>query len=254
MKTATLLLATLLVACGSKEAPAPQLRPSPSPADAPASGTVAIGSTASAPGSRPAASAPTANAPTEAKLEDPEPADAQARAEAVVDANFNRDKTTRLAMTMTTLVGRTSELSGFATSLAPKENKIEDQLSRLGAKVTETEVVIQLPGSILFDFDSASIRPDADRALNDVAQLIKAYQSRSVRVEGHTDSVASDEYNQSLSERRAGSVADWFAKHGIERSRLAAAGFGEKKPMTTNDTAAGRQLNRRVEVVINKKQ
>jgi outer membrane protein OmpA-like peptidoglycan-associated protein len=135
---------------------------------------------------------------------------------------------------------------GFATSLAPKENEIENQLARLGAKVTQTEVVIQFPGSILFDFDSANIRPDADRALNDVAQVIKAYESRSVRVEGHTDSVASDEYNQSLSERRAASVADWFSNNGIERRHLSAIGHGEKKPVATNDTAAGRQLNRRV--------
>ena len=156
-------------------------------------------------------------------------------------------------MTMTSLVGRTSELSGVATRLAAKEDKLEDQLARLKAKVTETEVVIQLPGSILFDFDSANIRPDADRALNDVAQLIKAYESRSVRVEGHTDSIASDDYNLALSERRAGSVADWFARNGIERARLAATGYGEGKPVATNDTGAGRQLNRRVEVVIAKK-
>jgi OmpA-OmpF porin, OOP family len=110
--------------------------------------------------------------------------------------------------------------------------------------------VIRLPGSILFDFDSANIRPDANRALNDVAQVIKAYDSRSVRVEGHTDSVASDDYNQSLSQRRAGSVAEWFAKDGIERARLAVVGYGEQKPVAGNDTAAGRQLNRRVEVVI----
>jgi outer membrane protein OmpA-like peptidoglycan-associated protein len=119
--------------------------------------------------------------------------------------------------------------------------------------VTETEVLIQLPGSILFDFDSANIRPDAHRALTDVSQVIKSYASRPARVEGHTDSVASDEYNQSLSERRARSVADWLAANGVERSRLVAAGHGEKKPVATNDTAAGRQRNRRVEVVIAKK-
>jgi outer membrane protein OmpA-like peptidoglycan-associated protein len=241
MKTATLLLAALLVAaCSSKEAPAPQSLSSASPDDAPAW--------------KPTKTASATDTPAEEKIADPEPPDAQARAEEIVSANFNRDKTTRLAMTMTSLVGHTSELSGFATSLVPKENKVEDRLARLGAKITETEVVIQLPGSILFDFDSANIRPDADRALDDVAQVIKAYESRSVRIEGHTDSVASDEYNQSLSERRAGSVADWFAKDGIERGRLAVAGHGEKKPLATNDTAAGRQLNRRVEVVINRKQ
>jgi outer membrane protein OmpA-like peptidoglycan-associated protein len=170
-----------------------------------------------------------------------------------VGADFNRDKTTRLAMTITTIVGRTSEVAGFATSVKPREDKIEDQLSRLGARVTETEVVIALPGSILFDFDSAKIRPDAHRALGDVSRVLKAYPGRPVRVEGHTDSVATDEYNQALSERRARSVADWLAANGAERGRLSAAGHGEAKPVATNDTAAGRQQNRRVEVVISRK-
>jgi outer membrane protein OmpA-like peptidoglycan-associated protein len=230
MRAVALLLAALLAACGSSEAPGPPPAPRASVAAAPASSPV------------PAAGA-----------EDYEPADAQARAEAVVGADFNRNKTTRLAMKFTTIVGRTSALKGFATNLAPKEDKLEDQLARLGAKVTETEVVIQLPGSILFDFDSANIRPDAHRALTDVTQVFKAYANRPARVEGHTDSVASDEYNQSLSERRAKSVADWLASNGVERSRLTATGHGEKKPVATNDTAAGRQLNRRVEVVIARK-
>jgi outer membrane protein OmpA-like peptidoglycan-associated protein len=238
MKTVALLLSALLAACGgSTEAPAPQ-------------SAAPLPSAAGPPGSK-AAGTPAGTAAETA--ENPEPPDAQARAEEVVGADFNRNKTTRLAMKITTLVGRTSGLTGFATSVAPKSDTIEDQLARLGAKVTETEVVIQLPGSILFDFDSANIRPDAHRALTDVTQVIKAYANRPARVEGHTDSVASDEYNQSLSERRAKSVADWLGANGVERSRLAATGYGEKKPVATNDTAAGRQLNRRVEVVIARK-
>ena len=231
MRTRALLFAAVLIAaCARQEAPlanesAPAAAPAPVPAAIAASTT----------------------------LPDNEPADAQARAEAVVNADFNRDKRTTLKMNMTTIVGRTSELEGFATGIAAKEEKIDDRLARLNAKVTETEVVIQLPGAILFDFDSAKIRPDADRALNDVAQVIKAYAQRPVRVEGHTDSIATDDYNQSLSERRASSVVTWLAAHGVERARLNSAGFGEKKPVATNDTSAGRQLNRRVEVVIAKK-
>lgn len=184
---------------------------------------------------------------------DNEPPDAQAKAEAVVNAEFNENKRTTLQMRMTSIVGRTSELEGFATALAAKEDKIDDRLARLQAKVTDTEVVIQLPGAILFDFDSANIRPDAERALNDVAQVIKSYARRPVRIEGHTDSVASDEYNQSLSERRAASVMQWLSSNGVERARLSSSGFGERKPVATNDSAAGRQQNRRVEVVIAKK-
>jgi len=222
----------LFAACGQGEKPEPQSAPAPSSV-LPAS----------------AATAPAATG----TFEDPEPADAQGRAEAVVNADFNRGKRTTLVMNITTIVGRTSELEGFSTGVAAREEKIDDRLARLNARVTETEVVIQLPGAILFDFDSANIRADADRALNDVAQVIKAYAQRPVRVDGHTDSMASDDYNQSLSERRAASVVTWLSKHGIEKARLASAGFGEKKPVATNDTAAGRQLNRRVEVVIAKK-
>ncbi|HYR29357.1 MAG TPA: OmpA family protein, partial [Thermoanaerobaculia bacterium] len=225
-------LAVLLAACSPDEKPVPQSGPAPSAALPQATGTAA-------------AAAMT--------FEDPEPPDAQARAEAVVNAPFNRDKRTTLRMAMTTIVGRTSKLEGFATGVAAREEKIDDTLARLNARVTETEVVIQLPGAILFDFDSANIRPDAERALNDVATVIKGYPQRPVRVDGHTDSIATDEYNQSLSQRRASSVVAWLTSHGIERARLASAGFGESKPVATNDTAAGRQLNRRVEVVIAKK-
>jgi outer membrane protein OmpA-like peptidoglycan-associated protein len=202
----------------------------------------------------PAAAAPVAvPAAVVANANDPEPPDAQARAEAVVHADFNRDKTTKLTMNMTTIIGQTSTIEGFATNLAAREERIEDKLARLGAKVTETEVVIQLPGAILFDFDSAAIRPDAERALSDVARVIDAYAQRPVRIEGHTDSVAGDDYNQTLSERRAQSVAEWLAARGIAKSRLASAGYGEKKPVATNENAAGRQQNRRVEVIIAKK-
>lgn len=185
--------------------------------------------------------------------EDPEPPDAQARAEAVLHEPFNAGKTTRLVMSMTTIVGQTSSLQGIGTQLAAREEKIEDKLTRLSAKVTDAEVVIQLPGAILFDFDSARIRPDAERTLTDVAQVIASYAKRPVRIEGHTDSVASDDYNRTLSERRAASVVDWLAAHGADRSRITAAGLGESKPVATNETAAGRQLNRRVEVVIARK-
>lgn len=232
MKIAAAVLILFFAACAPKEKPVPET-------------------------AAPAAAAPVAAAATPAAatatFEDPEPPDAQARAEAVVNADFNKDKRTTLQMAMTTIVGRTSELEGFSTGVAAKEGTIDDTLSRLNAKVSETEVVIQLPGAILFDFDSANIRPDADRALTDVAQVIKAYAQRPVRIEGHTDSIASDEYNQSLSERRAAAVVSWLAAHGVKRARLQSAGFGEKKPVAANDTPAGRQRHRRVEVVIAKK-
>ena len=197
----------------------------------------------------PAVAAAVAAAP----VDDPEPPDAQARAEAVVAEPFNRDKTTKLVMKMTPIIAKTSELQGIALGLAARDDKIDARLARLGAKVTETEVVIQLPGAILFDFDSAAIRADAERALNDVAEVIRAYPQRPVRIEGHTDSIAPDDYNQKLSERRAASVAEWLSAHGVERPRVSTAGFGETRPVAGNETSAGRQKNRRVEVIIARK-
>ena len=229
MRAAVLILgAAFVVACGKTE----NVQPTPAPQ------AVAESSTAPAP---------------VASADDPEPPDAQARAEAVLLADFNKNKTTMLKSSITTLVDKTSNISGFATALAAKEENIEDKLGRLAARVTDTEITIQLPGAILFDFDSAQIRPDAERTLNDVKSIIASYAGRPVRVEGHTDSIASDDYNRKLSEQRAKSVTSWFSSQGVEAARLSATGLGESRPVASNDDAAGRQQNRRVEIVIAKK-
>lgn len=181
---------------------------------------------------------------------DPEPADAQARAEAVVNAPFNKDRSTELAMHITTLVDRRTGIEGFASALAAREVPVDERLGRLGAKVTEHEIVITLSGSVLFDFDKAEIRPDAERTLADVVEVLKAYEKRPVRVEGHTDAISSDAYNQALSERRARAVASWLTTHDVTASRISTSGFGESRPIGDNATSAGRQQNRRVEIVI----
>lgn len=228
MRTAAAVLAAVLAACAAPEkAPPAAQKPAP------------------------AAVQPAAR--TEPAEPDFEPPDAQGRAERVLNAAFNRNKTTRLAMHMSTIVGKTSALEGFSTAVAQREEKIDDKLSRLAARVTESEVVIQLPGSILFDFDSAALRPDAERALDDLRQIIASYTGRPVRIEGHTDSIASDEYNLALSGKRAAAVADWLTSHGIERARLSTLGLGETNPAAPNDTSSGRQRNRRVEVIITRK-
>ena len=232
-------LAVLLRTCGGEQ-PVPETK----------SGGVGAGAATSMVVTEAAA---TTGAATDT-LPDPEPPDAQARAEAVVNADFNRNKRTALQMSITTLaVDRTTSFAGAATNLAAREDKIEEKLARLNAKVTETEVTIQLPGAILFDFDSAKIRPDAARTLTELSQVINAYAGRPVRIDGHTDSIASDDYNQKLSEQRARSVTAWLSSNGVEAGRLQANGVGEAKPVATNDTSEGRQLNRRVEVVIAKK-
>jgi outer membrane protein OmpA-like peptidoglycan-associated protein len=112
---------------------------------------------------------------------------------------------------------------------------------------------VELPADVLFDFDKADIRSDAASALAQLATLIRAYPSGSATLEGHTDSKGDDAYNQRLSEQRAGSVKRWLVeREGIDAGRLTPRGWGERKPVAGNEDDAGRQRNRRVEVVIRK--
>ena len=104
---------------------------------------------------------------------------------------------------------------------------------------------------INFDFDKAAIKPMYHQELADFAAFMKQYPGVSVEIDGHTDSKGSDTYNQKLSERRANSVRDYLiANFGMDASLLTAVGFGEVKPIASNDTEAGRAENRRIEAVI----
>jgi outer membrane protein OmpA-like peptidoglycan-associated protein len=183
---------------------------------------------------------------------DPEPPGAQALAEAVVSEPFNQDKTTRLQMHITTLVDRTTGIEGFVSDLDARDLSLEDRLEALGARETDTEIKLLLSGAILFDFDSAALRPDAQGVLEEILKVVQAYGDRPLRVEGHTDSIASESYNQKLSEGRAQSVADWLKSKGVAATRLEAKGWGETRPVAENSSAEGRQQNRRVEVIIEK--
>jgi outer membrane protein OmpA-like peptidoglycan-associated protein len=111
--------------------------------------------------------------------------------------------------------------------------------------------VIRLRG-VNFDFDKDDIRPDAAPILDEAATLLadalRDCPGNRVSVEGHTDAVGTDAYNQDLSERRARSVADYLVSRGVPASQLSSQGFGETTPIATNDTAEGRALNRRVEL------
>ena len=184
---------------------------------------------------------------------DPEPPEAQAIAEQNAKSPWNADKVTGLVSSMTVLDrSTTTGIVGGSTGIAAATTTVDERLSRLKAETTETEITIRLPGSVLFDFDSDRIRADAERTLAEVAEVLKAYAQRPMRIEGHTDSVASDQYNQQLSERRAKSVRDWLAGQGGVKAALSTRGWGESKPAAANDTPAGRQQNRRVEVIIEK--
>ena len=101
-----------------------------------------------------------------------------------------------------------------------------------------------------FDFDKATIRPDAKVILDEAATILKRNPDVRVNVDGYTDSIGTKEYNQKLSERRAASVADYLGAQGVDRSRLTPRGFGMSNPVDTNKTKEGRAKNRRVELLV----
>lgn len=110
------------------------------------------------------------------------------------------------------------------------------------------ELILNMPSSITFAYDSAAIQPQYRDTLNRVADVLARYEQTYVDVYGHTDSTGSDSYNQGLSERRASSVADYLATQGVRRERIATTGFGESQPIASNATEEGRAQNRRVEI------
>ncbi|MGA3327941.1 MAG: OmpA family protein [Terriglobia bacterium] len=103
---------------------------------------------------------------------------------------------------------------------------------------------------VLFDTAKYTLKPGAREKLSKVAGILLAYPGLNIEVDGHTDNVGGDEYNQNLSEQRAGSVRDYLVAQGVTTNSVTAKGFGKTQPVGTNDTAEGRQINRRVELVV----
>jgi outer membrane protein OmpA-like peptidoglycan-associated protein len=104
---------------------------------------------------------------------------------------------------------------------------------------------------VLFDTGSYTLKPGAREKLAKISGIVLAHAGLSLQIEGHTDSVGGDDFNQQLSERRSESVRDFLGQQGVNPSSITARGFGKTQPVASNDTAEGRQRNRRVELVVN---
>jgi outer membrane protein OmpA-like peptidoglycan-associated protein len=127
---------------------------------------------------------------------------------------------------------------------------LQQQLSDLKAKQTDRGLVLTL-GDVLFATGRAELTSGADKSLNKLVAFLNKYPDRTVSIEGYTDSVGGEDYNLGLSQRRADSVRSYLLDQGVGSGRLVASGKGQSSPVAGNDSASGRQQNRRVEVVIN---
>ncbi|MDX8402914.1 MAG: OmpA family protein [Mariprofundaceae bacterium] len=134
----------------------------------------------------------------------------------------------------------------FERELASERNAHQIEVERL----KNENLKITMNSEVSFDFNSAAIKPAFTHTLNKVNDIVARYSRTNVRVIGHTDSVGSAAYNQRLSEDRAKSVAWYMEDGGVAARRVSIDGRGEAQPRATNETEAGRQLNRRVELLI----
>lgn len=136
-----------------------------------------------------------------------------------------------------------------AADATKKAAELQHQLDDMNAKPSDRGMVLTL-GDVLFTTGQADLKSGATTNLNKLVTFLNSYPDRTVTIEGYTDSVGSDDYNVGLSQRRADSVKSFLAGQGIGTARLNTVGKGESNPVAGNDSAAGRQQNRRVEVII----
>lgn len=155
---------------------------------------------------------------------------------------------------------RTGAAAGAAAGAAVgavvgrRMDKQEQELRQIeGVEVTrpsEGEIAVRLTSDVLFDYNSAALRPASRSTLRELADNFEGYPDNRIIVEGHTDSTGSEAYNQRLSEQRAANVADYLIEHGVNPRNVTVYGYGELQPKASNETPEGRQLNRRVEIHI----
>ena len=139
---------------------------------------------------------------------------------------------------------------GVGYYMDQQEKKLRQQLRGTGVSVSRVgdNIILNMPGNITFATNSSDINASFYATLNSVSLVLKEYDKTVVEVTGHTDSQGSDEYNMGLSQRRANSVAAYLIGQGLMAPRFVVQGLGETQPIASNNTADGRQANRRVEI------
>ena len=133
----------------------------------------------------------------------------------------------------------------------------EEKLARIPGttveRVAEGTLLVRFDSDVLFDVDSAIVKPDARVTLDEAVDVFLEYKKTAILAQGHTDSTGSEEHNQNLSERRAKAVVNHLVGRGVDADRIEAIGYGEGYPVADNGTAAGRAANRRVDLLLKAK-
>jgi outer membrane protein OmpA-like peptidoglycan-associated protein len=143
--------------------------------------------------------------------------------------------------------------AGIGRMMDNQERDMRDALEESKAAAVTREgnlLAVTFKGDVTFDYNSAVVRPGLMSEIDRVAKVLTEYPDTLIRVEGHTDSRGSDEYNMDLSKRRANAVKNLIVQRGVSENRIEVVGFGKTTPIATNETEAGRAKNRRVEIKI----
>lgn len=144
--------------------------------------------------------------------------------------------------------------AGIGALIGRRMDKQQQELEQIqGVEVTrpsEDTIGVTIRNEVLFDVDSAQLRPRAKDELDKLAEVFRKYPDTTLRIEGHADSTGTYSHNQRLSDLRAESVRNYLERQGVSDARIVAIGYGETEPRASNATAEGRQLNRRVEISV----
>ena len=190
-----------------------------------------------------------------AKADDARVAAGQAERDQIVLATRNREvqnakmATNEAKMVASDALDQRDQATLTAAQATQEAARLQAEVDQLKATPTPRGLVLTL-GDVLFDTGRSELNPGAGRKLDQLAQFLNEHKERRVQIDGFTDSVGTDSYNQDLSQLRADAVKSALIVRGVNPSRIGSQGYGKSFPVATNDESGGRQLNRRVEVVI----
>ncbi len=190
-----------------------------------------------------------------AKADDARVAAGQAERDQIMLASRNREvqnakaATTEARMATNAALDQRDQAAQERDRAAQEAARLQAEVDQLKATPTPRGLVMTL-GDVLFDTGKAELNPGASRKLDQLSQFLAEHKDRRVQIDGFTDSIGSDSYNEELSRRRADAVKSALTTRGIDPSRIGTQGYGKAFPVANNSDSGGRQLNRRVEVVI----